>query len=61
MSQNIFDNDLFFENYKALRETDDNYNDLLEQPAMNKLLPNLVDKTILDIGCGFGKKLRSIF
>ena len=30
LSQNIFDNKEFFEEYKKLRETDNNYNDLLE-------------------------------
>lgn len=28
------------------------YNDLLEQPAINKLLPDVKGKTILDIECG---------
>lgn len=54
MTQNIFDNEVFFNSYKALRETDNNYNILLEQPAMKELLPDLNGKTVLDIGCGFG-------
>lgn len=54
MRQNIYDNLEFFNAYKMLRETDDNYNDLLEQPAMKKLLPDLTDKRVLDLGCGFG-------
>lgn len=54
MKQNIYDNNEFFYSYKALRETDDNYNILLEQPAMRELLPNLRDKSVLDLGCGFG-------
>lgn len=49
-----FDNDEFFNSYKALRETDYNYNVLLEQPAMKELLPNLKEKTVLDLGYGFG-------
>lgn len=52
--QNIFDDETFFEGYRALRERDDNYNDLLEQPAMVKLSPELSGKTILDLGCGYG-------
>ncbi|MBQ8835997.1 MAG: class I SAM-dependent methyltransferase [Clostridia bacterium] len=52
--QNIFDNDVFFDGYKSLRERDDNMNDLLEQPAMKKLLPDLVGKSVLDLGCGYG-------
>lgn len=54
MEQNIFDNPEFFEGYKALRETDDNLNVLLEQPAMRKLLPDIKGKRVLDIGCGAG-------
>ncbi len=52
--QNIFDNEIFFEGYKALRDNDINYNDLLEQPAMVKLLPDLNGKSVLDLGCGYG-------
>lgn len=53
-NQNIYDNDTFFKGYKTLRESENNYNDLLEQPAMAKLLPDLTDKTVLDLGCGYG-------
>ena len=52
--QNIFDNEIFFEGYKALRDNDINYNDLLEQPAMAKMLPELNGKSVLDLGCGYG-------
>lgn len=52
--QNIFDNEIFFDGYKALRDNEINYNDLLEQPAMAKLLPNLNGKAVLDLGCGYG-------
>lgn len=54
MQQNIYDNDTFFKEYRALRETVSNYNDLLEQPAMQKLLPDVQNKSVLDLGCGFG-------
>ena len=53
MSQNIFDNETFFNEYRKLREGK-SYNDLLEQPAMRALLPGLTGKRVLDIGCGFG-------
>ena len=52
--QNIFDNETFFNGYKGLRESDCNANDLIEQPAMRKLLPDLKGKTVLDLGCGYG-------
>lgn len=52
--QNIYDNEIFFKGYKQLRENDANYNVQLEQPAMNKLLPDVYGKTVLDLGCGYG-------
>jgi 2-polyprenyl-3-methyl-5-hydroxy-6-metoxy-1,4-benzoquinol methylase len=53
-SQNIYDNEMFFKEYMRLRG-EKGYNDLLEQPAINKLLlPDIKGKTILDIGCGYG-------
>lgn len=53
-NQNIFDNEIFFKGYKALRDNEINSNDLLEQPAMTKLLPDLNSKSVLDLGCGYG-------
>lgn len=52
--QNIFDNQTFFDGYKALRDGECNANDLIEQPAMRKLLPDLTGKSVLDLGCGYG-------
>ncbi len=52
--QNIFDNESFFEGYKALRAREINMNILLEQPAMRGLLPDVEGKNILDLGCGYG-------
>ena len=53
-NQNIYDNETFFEGYKSLRAGETNYNDLLEQPAMAKMLPDLTAKDVLDLGCGYG-------
>ncbi len=38
-----------------LRDREDNYNDLLEQQAMAKLLPDITGKDVLDLGCGYGR------
>ena len=54
MEQNIYDNPEFFKGYYLLRNRGDNYNDLLEQPAMSELLPDLKGKSVLDLGCGTG-------
>lgn len=53
-TQNIFDNQTFFDGYKALRNGECNANDLIEQPAMRKLIPDLSGKSVLDLGCGYG-------
>ncbi len=50
----IYDNETFFAEYRTLRRRDDCLNDLLEQPAIKKLLPDLRGKAVLDLGCGFG-------
>lgn len=52
--QNIFDNQIFFDGYKALRDCELNANELIEQPAMRKLLPEIKNKSVLDLGCGYG-------
>ena len=53
--QNIYDNETFFESYKALREKTNSANNLFEKPALFSLLPDLHDKYILDLGCGYGE------
>lgn len=54
MTQNIFDDEKFFSEYMDLRLHKKNYNDLMEQPEMSRLLPDIRNKDILDIGCGYG-------
>ncbi|MBV9849972.1 MAG: class I SAM-dependent methyltransferase [Armatimonadetes bacterium] len=54
MRQNIYDDETFFTGYRALRDTADNFNNLVEQPALRALLPPLGGKVVLDLGCGFG-------
>jgi len=53
--QNIYDNEVFFEGYKELRDSEINANNLFEIPALFSLLPDLKGKQILDLGCGFGE------
>lgn len=53
--QNIYDNEKFYNDYIAMRETHLNANDLLEIPVMKELLPDLKGKSILDLGCGYGE------
>lgn len=54
MEQNIFDNQHFFDEYKEIRDREVNFNNSIEQPAMQKMIPDLKGKTVLDMGCGYG-------
>ena len=57
MKQNIYDDESFFEKYDELRinEKGLNANDLIEIPAFRKIVPNVKNKKILDLGCGYGE------
>lgn len=56
--QNIYDNEIFFEGYKKIRDNKVNANNLFEIPALFSLLPDLTGKKILDLGCGFGEHCK---
>jgi len=56
--QNIFDDPLFFDGYRKLRENPASANELVEKPALFSLCPDLTGKTVLDMGCGFGENCR---
>ena len=52
--KNVYDNSIFFEEYQSMRANKINANNLIEVPIMKSMLPNLKDKTVLDLGCGAG-------
>ena len=52
--KNVYDNSVFFEEYQSMRTNKINANNLIEIPIMKEMLPDLKDKTILDLGCGAG-------
>ncbi|MDM5360384.1 class I SAM-dependent methyltransferase [Peribacillus sp. ACCC06369] len=54
MKQNIYDNQIFFNEYASLRESGVTYNDFVEQPSIKSTISNLKGKSILDLGCGTG-------
>ena len=56
--QNIFDNPIFFEGYKNIRENAINANNLFEIPALFSMMPDLKGKRVLDLGCGFGEHCK---
>jgi len=55
MKQNIYDDPEFFSGYKMLRDSSAGLNEVLEQPAIKSLLPDLIGKLVLELGCGTGK------
>lgn len=56
--QNIYDNETFFEGYKKIRDNKNNANNLFEIPALFDMMPNLENKCVLDMGCGFGEHCK---
>ncbi len=53
--QNIYDNEIFFNGYSKIRENENNANNIFEKPALFSLLPTLNNKSVLDLGCGYGE------
>jgi len=60
-TQNIYDNETFFECYKELRSKPGAANDTEEKPALFSLMPPLNGLTVLDLGCGFGENCEAFF
>lgn len=56
--KNVYDNKTFFSAYKSMRDEKVNANNLIENPIMKNLLPDLTNKRILDLGCGDGNMDR---
>ncbi len=56
MKQNIYDNETFYTIYDEMRNDDKKLsaNDLIEIPTIRSMLPDLNDKRILELGCGYG-------
>lgn len=52
--KNVYDESSFFNEYQEMRGQEVNANNLIEIPIMRSILPNLKNKTILDLGCGAG-------
>lgn len=52
--KNVYDRQTFFDSYQKMRNEVVNANNLIENPIIKKLMPNFVDKKILDLGCGDG-------
>jgi SAM-dependent methyltransferase len=54
MTQNIYDNPEFFAGYSQLGRSVEGLDGAAEWPALRALLPELLGRTVVDLGCGFG-------
>jgi len=54
MTQNIYDDAGFFQNYSQLPRSQRGLDGAPEWPALRALLPPLAGRNVLDLGCGFG-------
>jgi SAM-dependent methyltransferase len=54
MAQNIYDNPEFFAGYSQLPRQVHGLDGAPEWPAIRAMLPDMVGKRVLDLGCGFG-------
>lgn len=58
MKQNIYDDPNFFAKYSAMPRSIGGLDNAGEWPVFQALLPNLQNKRLLDLGCGFGWHCR---
>jgi len=54
MTQNIYDDPDFFQGYSQLDRSVLGLDGAAEWPALRRMLPDLRDHAVLDLGCGFG-------
>jgi len=50
----------FFKGYKRMRDNQAGLNEILEQPAILSLIPDVKGAAVLDLGCGAGDLCRKI-
>lgn len=57
MKQNIYDNKAFSKEYDTMRIENKGIsaNDVIEIPIFRSMIPDVIGKTILDLGCGYGE------
>lgn len=58
MKQNNYDDQQFFDRYSQMPRSVGGLSEAGEWPAFQALLPDLTDKRVLDLGCGFGWHCR---
>lgn len=57
MRQNVYDNETFSKGYDQMRSEmkGTSANDVIEIPIFRKMMPDVKNKKILDLGCGYGE------
>lgn len=58
MKQNKYDDPMFFAGYSSMPRSTQGLAEAGEWPAFRSLLPDLLGKRLLDLGCGFGWHCR---
>ena len=59
MTQNIYDNQAFFDGYAQLSRSVNGLDGAPEWPTIRSILPDLHGKRVVDLGCGYGWFCRS--
>ncbi len=59
MTQNIYDNQAFFDGYAQLSRSVNGLDGAPEWPTIRSILPDLRGKQVVDLGCGYGWFCRS--
>lgn len=54
MAQNIYDDEAFFTGYSTLPRSIHGHDGAPEWPTLRAMLPDILGRRVLDLGCGFG-------
>lgn len=54
MTQNIYDNQAFFDGYSQLKRSVEGLDGAAEWPALQAMLPSVKGQKVVDLGCGYG-------
>jgi SAM-dependent methyltransferase len=54
VAQNIYDDEQFFVAYSGLRRSIEGLDGAPEWPRLRSMLPDMTDRRVVDLGCGFG-------
>lgn len=58
--RDLYDDPRFFDGYLRLRQSGSGLNDLIEIPALHRMLPSVAGASVVDMGCGAGELARGL-